>query len=1818
MDNDSENEVDNTGGSDEFQDIEDSLSEVIDRPEENILANAPDIPGVQPIPQLNPPAAAMVVVITPEEVGLREEITGLIEMATTLYTRENPPPQYSKARKFLETVPLKLAELQKQAVKRISKQANPEVRTEHRKDWADTMLKFEDDLEAALQGLARAHPVVNPDVTAHKAEVDKFQAAVTHALKAVDDAVKQLDTDITEKTRDDQQLSMAMLNLFQQRITEIKKLIRPDLHKAYQDLIQFDTDKATEHGIEYNQNIAAKDKLVNDVFMTLASKPVDENSFGAPVGHSTPLNMSLVNGSIQSTLSRTSGSRGYDYRKGDPPDFNGTYVKYPAWREEMMNDVCQGKGPAAQVRLLAEHSPCKNLPDLFGSDVQKAWEYMNDKFCNPSMVSGEVTLAFLSKKNLRGSNDQQKLVNLFETVKELHNNLQLVNELAQLRDIPSMQLQIIKLTPLQYRQDLTKHLDSLAAQKPAGERLTPAENYAGISDWLEKNHRHLIVHCQDALSYRPPPPPGGGGDSRNKQGGARRGGGGGGGGHHKTGIHVHDAKKQKGSSRYGDCSADVPADQLATIKEDWKRLGKCKVCDAEGHMYEGGKDGGKWAASDSLADCPKFFKMDVEARASLVLHRKFCCKCLSTVHDTASCGKKKERWYCRVKKPNGDYCKAPHSNYLHGTKQKLLCHITTTFDMSRWSPTPEDDVESQEIINRDVMLPVVTVHLTKTISANILLDGGSQSSLITHKLAALMNLKAHSAVYEVRVVGHQPEIKQLKYYCLTIRDNKGKERKLVLLGLDEISEMPARYDVSVAYSVFPHVPAGSLDRAAGQIDILVGNDNVDLLPGGGLGEDLVDQLRVFHIPFGPGRVLTGSHPQIRFNNPAVTQEARSWFSAQFLRTTFCAGLQTQEVQSFYEAEMMGYTLPPRCKKCMTCTSCTIQDPNRTVKAQMELNAMRDNIWHDPATNTVTASYPTTGDINLFKDNRFQAIKRAELGANIDQQLAVQLIKMSYVDDGLFGGSEDDVRRMRGNLTITEKGTHQYDGTITAMLRLIGCAPKGICISGETDPKVLEKQGRVLGLVWHPTEDTIAFKVSINLSSKRGAGRTGPDLDPMKDRDTIMSTVFTRRICLQVAAQNFDPIGLISCFTVKFKIMMREVIARELKWDDPLPEDLQRQWRELVLHVLTLPEITFPRSITVSNAVGRPELIVYTDGSTVAFGAVVYVRWRLDPEEPQYHVALVTSKSRVTPKAGMTPPRSELQALVIAYRLAARVISAWTIRPVRLTVLTDSQCSVAAVDDNASALATFFSNRVLEIQTTAAELGPRALVPASQPLSQADLQALADIKQAEDEDRTAVDLLQHTPGLHNPADWPTRGNVEWEDLGPGRTWQEGPAYLKQERKDWIMSREFVREGLPVERKKKFAEALGVEPPAMAVLHYKAVQHGAATGYLRKAEAAMSYTNSFALARGIMARFVAFWDNKARTGVVDELVMYGVPSGRNIAEATWFFALAAMGQLRDELTKKGNRSALDIFWRHGVARTRGRLPPEDMMATMGYDSLVVLPASSRLAELLIISAHREDHRAQDGLVRVRRMGYWVIRGRRLLAKVTFAKWWRMWYDQVWQSLLPVNKWKETKANLAIGDLVLLKYSNKYSAPQYRYAVILKVHPDTHGVVRDVTIGVHSRRLREAKEVYSGSQLEEMLVPVQRCTLLLAKADQHTLEPADPDLHICEAGLRLPAIKDSFKSSPTGPTDPETPYSPGPTVETPSVELDETQPLPECDVTVPLDLDQARLHMFGVRSIHHLGAQKCEVTCWECSTRLQIRDCERLSVTPKKGKKISRQIN
>ena len=102
---------------------------------------------------------------------------------------------------------------------------------------------------------------------------------------------------------------------------------------------------------------------------------------------------------------------------------------------------------------------------------------------------------------------------------------------------------------------------------------------------------------------------------------------------------------------------------------------------------------------------------------------------------------------------------------------------------------------------------------------------------------------------------------------------------------------------------------------------------------------------------------------------------------------------------------------------------------------------------------------------------------------------------------------------------------------------------------------------------------------------------------------------------------------------------------ELGWDDPLPEELQKEWRRWVSSAGRLGDLCIPRLLAES---GWPHedwaTHVFVDASDSAHATVIYV---VQHGEGKAVSRLVASKARVNPlakKESLFPPRSGIHSI----------------------------------------------------------------------------------------------------------------------------------------------------------------------------------------------------------------------------------------------------------------------------------------------------------------------------------------------------------------------------------------------------------------------------------------------------------------------------------------------------------------------------------------------------------------------------------------------
>ncbi|GFY48918.1 integrase catalytic domain-containing protein [Trichonephila inaurata madagascariensis] len=85
---------------------------------------------------------------------------------------------------------------------------------------------------------------------------------------------------------------------------------------------------------------------------------------------------------------------------------------------------------------------------------------------------------------------------------------------------------------------------------------------------------------------------------------------------------------------------------------------------------------------------------------------------------------------------------------------------------------------------------------------------------------------------------------------------------------------------------------------------------------------------------------------------------------------------------------------------------------------------------------------------------------------------------------------------------------------------------------------------------------------------------------------------------------FDLLGIFSLTTLLPKILLQEAWKIKLKWDDPLPENIQKtfwKWRDETQY---LEKIVILRYVEIN---GNSELHLFVDACKSSYGACVYVR-----------------------------------------------------------------------------------------------------------------------------------------------------------------------------------------------------------------------------------------------------------------------------------------------------------------------------------------------------------------------------------------------------------------------------------------------------------------------------------------------------------------------------------------------------------------------------------------------------------------------------------
>ncbi|XP_073954835.1 uncharacterized protein [Choristoneura fumiferana] len=258
--------------------------------------------------------------------------------------------------------------------------------------------------------------------------------------------------------------------------------------------------------------------------------------------------------------------------------------------------------------------------------------------------------------------------------------------------------------------------------------------------------------------------------------------------------------------------------------------------------------------------------------------------------------------------------------------------------------------------------------------------------------------------------------------------------------------------------------------------------------------------------------------------------------------------------------------------------------------------------------------------------------------------------------------------------------------------------------------------KILGLTWNRSTDEFEYSVQL------------PPLERPITKRSVISNI----------ARLFDPLGWLAPVIITAKIFIQKLWLSGIEWDQEIPPQLLNDWLSYRERLNQLIKFKLPRWVHTSSDDQILELQGFSDASSEAFAAVVYVR--AVSKDGNVHVALVAAKTKVAPIKQVSIPRLELCGAVLLTRLLKEVGEVMKIDKINIHAWTDSSVVLSWINSRPNKWKTFVANRVSEIIT---------LIEPSQ--------------------------WSHVSSKDNPADCASRGTHQLEQE---LLWKSGPSWLQQ--------------------------------------------------------------------------------------------------------------------------------------------------------------------------------------------------------------------------------------------------------------------------------------------------------------------------------------------------------------------------------------------------------------------------------------------------------
>ncbi|KAK3735936.1 hypothetical protein QZH41_003721 [Actinostola sp. cb2023] len=206
-----------------------------------------------------------------------------------------------------------------------------------------------------------------------------------------------------------------------------------------------------------------------------------------------------------------------------------------------------------------------------------------------------------------------------------------------------------------------------------------------------------------------------------------------------------------------------------------------------------------------------------------------------------------------------------------------------------------------------------------------------------------------------------------------------------------------------------------------------------------------------------------------------------------------------------------------------------------------------------------------------------------------------------------------------------------------------------------------------------------------------------DIFQFKFRITVSNKPLTRRGILSTVSSIYDPLGILSPFTLVAKKLLQELCCEKaVGWDAEIPEHYLVRWDKWQRELPLLEQLILNRCLIPSEfgEIISQQVHVFSDASSTGYGAVAYLR-QCDNEN-RTHCAFLMGKARLAPIKTMTIPRLELTAATVSTRMGHLLKSELDENP-SFTYHTDSTTVLRYIANQQTRFKVFVSNRVQTIR-----------------------------------------------------------------------------------------------------------------------------------------------------------------------------------------------------------------------------------------------------------------------------------------------------------------------------------------------------------------------------------------------------------------------------------------------------------------------------------------------------------------------------------------